>query len=90
MPYRYPYTHKSEIEHVIQEMLEVEIIQPRQSDFSLPVVIVTKKNGSWNMHPDYMHINKMIIKGKFPILVINELLDELNGAFFFTKLDIYS
>jgi len=41
--YRYPYAQKSEIEHMIQEMLEDGIIQPRQSDFSSPVVMVKKR-----------------------------------------------
>jgi hypothetical protein len=49
----YPYAKKSEIEHMIQEMLEVDIIKPSQSDFSSLVVMVTKNNGSWHMCPDY-------------------------------------
>ena len=46
-PYRYPYVQKSEIKHMIAEMLEVGIIQPSQSSFSSPVVLVHKKDGSW-------------------------------------------
>jgi hypothetical protein len=43
--YKHPYAQKSEIESMIQEMLETSIIQPRKSSFSSLVVMVTKKDG---------------------------------------------
>jgi hypothetical protein len=72
-PYRYPYAQKSETKHMIQEMLEVSIIQPSQSAFSSPVVMVTKKDGSWRTCLDYRQLNKMTIKDKFLIPIIDEL-----------------
>jgi len=83
-PYRYRYAQKSEIEHMVVEMLEVGIILPSQSFFSTPVVLVHKNDGSWRMCPNYRELNKFTIKDKFHILFI----DELHGAIYFTKLDI--
>ena len=44
-PYMYPYAQKSDIEHMIQEILEASIIQPSQSYFSSPIMMVVKKDG---------------------------------------------
>eukprot|EP00253_Pinus_taeda_P001564 PITA_01564 len=89
-PYRYPYVQKSEIEHMVAEMLEAGIIQPSQSSFYASVVLVHQKDGSWHMCPDHRELNKLTIKDKFSIPIIDELLDELHGSIYFTKLDLHS
>ena len=74
---------------MVEEMFEDGIIRPIQSSYSTPVAMVHKE-GSWCMCPYYKELNKIAIKDKFPIPVIDELLDELHGVVYFTKLDLRS
>jgi hypothetical protein len=74
---------------MVQELLNAGVIHPSMSPYSYLVVMVLNKDGSWCMCPELCALNKLIIIDKFSIHIIDDLWDELNGAQFFTKLDLH-
>lgn len=87
-PYRYTHEQKNEMKRLIREMLATSVIQPSNSLYVSLILLVKKKDGSWRFCVDYRQLNKITIKDKYPIPIIEELLDELGGSKYFSKIDL--
>lgn len=89
-PYHYGPLQKTKIENVVQDLLDAGFIRPSHSRFSYLVLLVKKMEETWRMCIDYRELNALTIKDKYSIPLIDDLLDELFGANYFSKLDLRS
>lgn len=92
--YRLPHKQKDEIHKQVKILLENDLIELSKSPYNSPIIIVPKKSTDgtpkYRMCIDYRKLNKKIIPDKFPLPRIEEILDGLGRAKFFTVLDLYS
>ncbi|MCO5555160.1 hypothetical protein L7F22_008703 [Adiantum nelumboides] len=89
-PYRVRAAQQEEIMTQLNELLQKGHIQPSSSPFCSPVLLAQKKDKSWRMCIDYRALNKITMKNKIPIPRIDGVLDRLQGASFFNRIDLKS
>jgi hypothetical protein len=87
-PYRMLVEELVELKKQLKELLDKEYIQPSASPWGSPVLFVKKKDMSMRMCIDYRSLNALTIKNKYPLPRIDDLLDELQKAKFFSKIDL--
>eukprot|EP00253_Pinus_taeda_P025508 PITA_25508 len=88
--YRLSALENEEIKKQVQELLEKGFIRPSTSPCGSPIILVKKKDGSWRMCIDYRALNKITIKNRYPLPCIDDLLDQLKEAIYYSRLDLHS
>jgi hypothetical protein len=86
--YRCSVLENDEIKWHIQEFLQKGHIRPSSSPYGSPIVLVHKKDGTWRLCIYYRALNKITIQNWYPIPQIDDLLDQLKGVKYFSKIDL--
>ncbi|KAJ9556932.1 hypothetical protein OSB04_011546 [Centaurea solstitialis] len=89
-PYRLAPSELKEMLAQLQELLDKGFFRPSTSPWGVPVLFVKKKDDTMRMCIDYRELNKVTIKNKYPLPRIDDLFDQLQGAKFFSKIDLRS
>ncbi|KAJ0733400.1 putative nucleotidyltransferase, Ribonuclease H [Helianthus annuus] len=89
-PYRLAPAEMQELKKQLDELLEKGFIQPSSLPWGAPILFVKKKDGSMRMCIDYRELNKVTIKNRYPLPRIDDLFDQLQGARFFSTIDLRS
>src|SRR5215213_2249375 len=88
--YRMSFDEMNELKRQLADLLKKGFIRPSISPFGSPVLFVHKKEGTLRLCIDYRALNKITIKNRYPLPRVDELMDRLVGANYFTKIDLYS
>ena len=87
---RTPFALRQHVDDLVQEMLNQGIIQPSQSPWASPIVLVKKKDGTTRFCVDYRKLNSLTRKDVYPLPRIDDTLDLLSRSAYFTTLDLAS
>ena len=87
---RIPPNQLNEVKEHLQELLDTGLIRPSQSNYASPIVLVRKKNGALHMCVDYRLLNAKVKRDTYPLPRIDESLDVLGGATYFSTIDLAS
>jgi len=79
---------QEELDTFLEENLRTGQIRPSKSPIAAPVFFIKKKDGSLRLVQDYHMLNAMTVKNRYPLPLISELISQLRGAKYFTKLDV--
>jgi hypothetical protein len=93
--YRLPEAHRQEVENQVTQMLKEDIITPSNSGWNFPLLVVPKKTDAsgkrkWRICIDFRKLNEITVGDSYPIPNIQDILDKLGRARYFTALDCTS
>ena len=83
-------TENVEMKRQVQELLDRGLLKEIFIACAVPIVLAPNKVGEWRMCIDSRAINKITIKYMFPLPMMDDLIDCLSGARYFTKIDLKS
>ena len=87
-PRRTPFVHREKIVKLVNDMLKQGVIRPSTSAWASPVVLVPKKDGEVRFCVDYRRVNAITKKDVYPLPRIDDILDTLSQARYFSTLDL--
>ncbi|GFU51508.1 transposon Tf2-6 polyprotein [Trichonephila clavipes] len=81
---RLSFSENQDVNKQIDEWLEQGIVRPSSSEYASPIVLVKKKDGTTRLCVDYRRLNRKLVKDRFPLPLIEDVLDRLQGAKVYT------
>ncbi|GJU02354.1 putative reverse transcriptase domain-containing protein [Tanacetum coccineum] len=87
-PYRLAPSELEELSRQLKELQDKCFIRPSSPPWGAPILFVKNKDGSFKMCIEYRELNKLTLKNRYPLPMIDDLFDRLQGSQFFSKIDL--
>ncbi|KAL0830207.1 hypothetical protein ABMA28_003662 [Loxostege sticticalis] len=87
-PYKLSYQEKLIVREITKDLLEKGIIRHSNSEFASPIILVKKRDGSDRLCVDYRALNRITVKDRYPLPLIDDHIDRLGGSKYFSSLDM--
>ena len=87
-PYRMNPLKQKHLQDEVKYLLEIDFIEPSQSNYSSPCILVPKSNGTYRMCTDYREVNSVTKTDSFPIPRIDDCIDKVGNSKYVTKFDL--
>nr|GEX36853.1 putative reverse transcriptase domain, ribonuclease H-like domain, aspartic peptidase domain protein [Tanacetum cinerariifolium] len=89
-PYRLAPSEMKQLAEQLQELFDKGFIRPSSSSWGSPVLFVKKKDGSFRLCINYRELKKLTVKNRYPLPIIDDLFDQLQGSSVYSKIDMRS
>ncbi|GJY89123.1 putative reverse transcriptase domain-containing protein [Tanacetum coccineum] len=89
-PYRLAPSEMKELQNKLQKTIHKGLIDPDSNSWGAPILFVKKKDGSFRICIDYRELNKLTGKNHYPLPIIDDLFDQLQGSSVYSKIDLRS
>lgn len=89
-PYRLSYKEKLKVREIIKDLLDKNIIRESESEYASPVLLVKKRDGSDRLCVDFRALNRITVKDRYPLPLIDDHIDRLGSSKYFSCLDMAS
>lgn len=89
-PYRLSYQERVKVREIIKDLLDKGIVRESQSEYASPILLVKKKDGSNRLCVDYRALNRITVRDRYPLPLIEDHIDRLGTSKFFSCLDMAS
>ncbi|GKD62793.1 putative reverse transcriptase domain-containing protein, partial [Tanacetum coccineum] len=89
-PYRLALAEMKELAEQLKELFDKGFIKPSSSPWGAPILFVKKKDGSFRMCINYRELNKLTVKNRYPLPIIDGLFDQLQGSSIYSKINLRS
>lgn len=87
-PYKLSYQEKIKVREITKDLLDKGIIRKSDSEYASPIILVKKRDGSDRLCVDFRALNRITVKDRYPLPLIDDHIDRLGGYEFFSSLDM--